>query len=257
MRFNYPSLIILIIISFGCKIKSQETEKPTPNYFRNLYTQEIFSKEQMQVFVDSLLAKYHDTTKGSLYIHFWNDKIIQTNDSIIQPFKYDFRVGIDYKVRAKEYKKIGMNIPSKKLRTIYGDSIQIGGKQDKPTVIDLWFIGCWGCRAEIPALNRLQKKYSDKVNFIALTFDNEKDVRMFLKRQPFNFIHAASKDYKYEETSLRPYIKTIESYPYPETIFVDKDGKIRFVEGMIPKNEDIDIETKYFEMIIDNLLINK
>lgn len=257
MKFNYPFLIIAIIILFGCKNKSADKEKLTPNYFKNRYTQEIFSKTEMQEFVDSLFVKYQDTIKGLSHIHFWNDKIIQSNDSIIQPFKYDFRVGIDYKVRAKEYKKIGMNIPVKKLRTINGDSIQIGGRQDKPTVINLWFISCWGCRAEISALNRLQKKYSDKVNFIALTFDNDKDVRKFLKKQDFNFIHAASEDWKHKETSLRPYIKTIESYPYPETIFVDKDGTIRFVEGMIPKNEDINKETKHFEMIIDNLLISK
>ncbi|WP_421918277.1 TlpA family protein disulfide reductase [Marinifilum sp.] len=254
MNINYPILIILLISSFGCKNKPQEKEKLTPNFFKNLYTQEIYSKEEMQEFVDSLFAKYDSTAKESAHIHFWNHKITQINDSIIQAFKYDFRVGIDYKIRAKEYKRIGMKIPAKKLRTIYGDSIRIGGKQDKPTVINLWFIGCWGCCAEIPALNRLQEKYSGRVNFIALTPDNEKDVRKFVRKQAFNFIHVASKNDKYEETSNRPYIKTIESYPYPETIFVDKDGTIRFVEGMISKVDDIDKETKYFEMIIDNLL---
>lgn len=262
MKFNFQILVFLLISLVGCRQKTQEKERVEPNYYKNLYTQEIFSRTEIQEFVDSLLKNYRDSIQGASHIHFWYDKIIQANDSIIQSFKYDIRVGIDYKIRAKDYNKIGMNIPVKKLRTIDGDSIQIGGKQDKPMVLNLWFIGCGGCRAEIPALNRLQAKYSDKVNFIALTYDNDKDVRKFLKKQSFNFIHAASKDWKKEETSLRPYIKTIESYPYPESIFIDKNGTIRYIEGMIPKNEDVNSETKHFEMIIDklltdNMIINK
>lgn len=254
MKFKYPILTILLIISFGCKNKPQEKEKLTPNYFKNLYTQEIFSKEKMQKFVDSLFVMYHDSIKGPSHIHFWNHKIIQTNDSIIQPFKYDFRVGIDYIIRAKEYKKIGMYISPKKFKTINGDSIIIGGKTDKPTLINLWFYRCGGCIAEIPALNRLYDKYSDKFNFIALSDDDAKDVKRFLRKNPFKFTQITSEDWERDETSLRPYFKEIGSYPFPENIFIDRNGTIQFIEGMIPKNKDINKETKHFEMIIDHLL---
>jgi hypothetical protein len=108
---------------------------------------------------------------------------------------------------------------------------------------------------EIPALNRLVEKYRDKVNFIALTFEYEKDVLRFLKKKAFNFKHIASKNWKYDEKGLGGYIKTIESYPYPETIFVDRNGTIRYIEGLIPKGENLDSGLIYFESIIEELLL--
>ncbi len=76
-----------------------------------------------------------------------------------------------------------MNIPSRIFKSLDGDSLQIGGKQTKPTVINLWFIRCGGCVAEILALNLLHKKYASKVNFIALADDDAKNVKKFLKKE--------------------------------------------------------------------------
>ncbi len=257
LKLSPPFLLILLSILFGCKNKPQEQQKLEPNYYKNLYTQEVYTPQQMKEFVDSLFVNFNDTSAAPSHIHFWNYEIIETNDSVIQSFKYDFRVGIDYKIRAKKYDKIGMYISPKKFQTINGDSITIGGKLDKPTVINLWFYRCGGCVAEIPALNRIYDKYSGSVNFIALSDDNAKDVRKFLKKTPFKFTQITSENWKRDETSLRPYFEEIGSYPFPENIFIDRNGSIRFIEGMIPKNEDKAKETKHFEMIIDSLLMNK
>jgi len=53
-----------------------------------------------------------------------------------------------------------MKILPRKLLSIDGDSIQIGGKQKKPTLINLWFVQCPGCVAETPALNKIKEKYA-------------------------------------------------------------------------------------------------
>ncbi|MDQ1102651.1 redoxin family protein [Chryseobacterium sp. SORGH_AS_1048] len=43
----------------------------------------------------------------------------------------------------------------------------------KPYFVNCWFINCSPCVAEIPDLNKLQEEYKNKINFIAITFDNE------------------------------------------------------------------------------------
>ncbi|WP_339625591.1 TlpA disulfide reductase family protein [uncultured Winogradskyella sp.] len=75
-----------------------------------------------------------------------------------------------------------MQIQQEIFTSIDGEKISLAGNQSKPTLINLWFIQCPGCIAEMPALNRLKEKYEDKVNFISLTFEQEDDVRKFLKK---------------------------------------------------------------------------
>jgi thiol-disulfide isomerase/thioredoxin len=187
---------------FSCKhqnkpITAPETESYQPVdtlYFKNLNTNKIIKESDMPGFVDSLNKEYSDSVLGQSHINIHIKNVIEKKDSVIKFFTYDIRVGLEYPVRSREYPKIGMSISERKFITINGDSAQIGGIQDKPTVVNLWFIECRGCVAEIPALNRLHEKYSDKINFIALTFDNENDVRKFLNKTPYNFTHIASKD---------------------------------------------------------------
>jgi thiol-disulfide isomerase/thioredoxin len=147
-----------------------------------------------------------------------------------------------------------MSVPEREFTTIDGEQIKIGGIQDKPTVINLWFIRCGGCVAEIPALNRLYKKYKNKINFIALTFDDEKEVSVFLQKQAFNFKHIASKNQKDKKLNVEPFINTIESYPYPENIFIDRFGTIQYIEGGLGNMDNLDLAIKHFELIIQDLL---
>jgi thiol-disulfide isomerase/thioredoxin len=171
----------------------------------------------------------------------------KSSDSIIQNFKYDLRIGNKYIIRSKDYKKIGMKIPQQYFTSVNGEKIIIGGKKEKPTLINLWFIHCPGCIAEMPALNKLKEKYAEKVDFISLTFETKDDVLDFLKKRKFEFTHIAN---------VREYIKQIGSYPYPETIFIDKEGYIRNIEGLIPSHKDMDvnISIEYFEELIKKLL---
>jgi thiol-disulfide isomerase/thioredoxin len=255
---------ILISITFLLSCKHQNkptTDNNTINYqpvdtlyYKNIYTNKIIRDADMRSFVDSLNSEYSDSILGTSNIIFLINKTIEKKDSVIRFFTYDVRVGLEYLVRSREYPKIGMTIPATKFKTINGDSVQIGGVQDKPTVINLWFLKCGGCIAEIPALNRLYEKYAYKVNFIALTFDNEKDVRSFLNKMPYNYTHIASEDGKDKENNIKPFIESIESYPYPENIFVDKLGTIKYIEGGLGNMENLDIAIKHFEMILQDLL---
>ena len=233
--------ILVILLFLGCKEKLKE-----PDFYKNLYTEELVNKQDIVELIKKLHEKHDDSIKGQAYITIHYSSLLKTKDSIIRPFKYDVRVGNEYKVRANSYEKLGINIPKTLFKTISGDRIQIGGKQAKPTLINLWFVACGGCIAEMPALNKLQEKYADKVNFVSITFDKQKDVSKFLKRKTFNFNHI---------TDANDFIKNIGSKPYPENIFIDREGTIKYIEGGLADYKDLDLVIKHFESLIQKLLL--
>ena len=261
MKTKFIYLSIAIISILGC---SQKSKWLKPNFYKNLYTEKIldtlefkkFQNDLVVSFLDTVymrsldstaMKKYVDSTLSKVFINYNFYGQIVNNDTVIQPFNYDIRIGDEYVVRANSYDKIGMEIPAKILQTTDGDSIQIGGKQEKPILINLWFIGCRGCIQEIPDLNRIQEKYSDRINFVAMTFENKKSVLSFLKKKKFNYKHI---------TDANDYINQIATKPYPENIFIGKDGHIKYIEGGLGESEfNGDSKVKYFESILERLLI--
>ena len=244
MKAKITALLLLILI-FGC---CQGNKRPDANYYKNLFTEEVLDKTSFEEFYKDLLRKdYSDSNskKESAHIHMHFHGLLFSGDSIIRPFNYDIRIGNEYIVRANSYEKIGMNIPPEKFQTVNGETIQIGGKQSKPILINLWFVECPGCVAEMPALNRLQEKYSDKVDFISMTFESETSILKFLKKKEFNFKHVANVD---------DFIKQIGTKPYPENIFINRDGCIKYIEGGLSDSKDLDLVIKHFESILDKLL---
>ena len=113
--------------------------------------QEIFwTRVSFRQFTDSLYSLEFDSIVGEKMVTLHFRKLIHSNDSMVQPFNYSIRVGMEYLVRENTYEKLGMAIPQRAFKTIDGDSIQIGGEQAKPTLINLWFVGCTGCVQEMP-----------------------------------------------------------------------------------------------------------
>jgi thiol-disulfide isomerase/thioredoxin len=222
--------------------------KDVVDYHKNLYTGEILTKEEYKKFKDSLLTmsvtfKVTDSLKREMILSIINQEMGIRHDSTILSFKYTIRVGNEYLVRENSFEKIGTPVPVQSFLTITGEKIQLGGEQEKPTVINLWFVGCTGCVLEMPALNKLQEKYGDKVNFIAMTFDSEGKVKRFLTKKEFNYKHVAD---------VEDYIKLIGTQPYPENIFINKSGFIENIEGGIPENDEKSL--RYFESLIEKLL---
>jgi thiol-disulfide isomerase/thioredoxin len=55
------------------------------------------------------------------------------------------------------------------------------------SVLNWWWTGCGPCIQEMPALNRLAAKYRGRVDFIAVTNDDQEDVRRFLTSRRFDY----------------------------------------------------------------------
>jgi thiol-disulfide isomerase/thioredoxin len=90
----------------------------------------------------------------------------------------------------------------------------------KVVVLNFWFTKCSPCKAEIPELNRLVKKYANKVTFISIALDDKSALHDFLGEN--KFLYQTVSDQK-GSISREFSIKI-----YPSHIVIDPDGYIYY-----------------------------
>jgi len=115
--------------------------------------------------------------------------------------------------------------PKFNLETLFGANFNSEQLKEKPTMINFWFTKCAPCIDEIPVLNQIAEKYKNQFNFIAITFETEKDVKKFLKKHPFNFKHLIN---------AKSFIDSLGVKAYPMNLFLDKNGILKYIKGGIP-----------------------
>jgi len=181
-------------------------------------------------------------------------KLEQKGDSLIQNF--DIKViplsdnGISKAINPNFGDHlIGKKLPRAILKNINGNNFDLNNLNGKPTMINFWFTNCPPCIEEFPPLNKIKEKYSDKVNFISITFDNKEKVEKLTERLTFDFD-------KYIDA--KEYIDKLDITSYPTSLFLDKNGIVKYAEGGIPmilKNGKRTIgDGKEFETLIKELL---
>ena len=222
------------MISLSC------TEKTL--YYKNLDSGEIYTELEFSNLRKTIGEKYISDSLD-LKISYSLKKKYSKKDSMIQPFGLDVRVGENYIIsssnRDKIYELIGMELPFFELKSITDNLLTKNDILGKPSLINFWFTDCSPCIKEIPELNRLKEKYTDKVNFIAITFDNKKDVLDLLEKTDFKYTQIIN---------AQEYIDKIGVRAYPKNVFLDKTGKIRLIEGQFPENlESIE---KYLDKLL-------
>jgi len=106
-------------------------------------------------------------------------------------------------------------------KTLAGKTLNSDHIEGKVAVIYLWFIACPPFIEELDELNKLVEKYADKdVEFIALTFESEKDLNeYFIPLHEFNFDMIPN---------CGPLIMEELNHPFgfPTAFVVDRHGKI-------------------------------
>jgi len=233
MKKIYTLLITLILISCN-------QEKTT--YYKNIDSGEILTELEYSNLGNEIAEKYGNDSLD-LKIEFSLKKNYSSKDSLIQPFGIDVRIGENYIIsssnRDKIYELIGESLPDFELKTINGTFISKTDILQKPCLINFWFTQCPPCIEEIPDLNRLKEQYSDKVNFIAITFDNKMELSDFLKKTKFDFIHIID---------AQNYIDNIGVRAFPKNVFIDKNGKIKLIENGLSNNYE------QFEKYLNDLL---
>lgn len=89
----------------------------------------------------------------------------------------------------------------------------------QPMIVEFWATWCPPCRASIPHLNEIYKKYKDKgLVVVGITDEDDDLVKKFMKELPMDYAVAQDKD---DDWGKQFGIKGI-----PHALLVDKSGKI-------------------------------
>lgn len=146
---------------------------------------------------------------------------IERNDSVIRLFNTTVKEENPY---AEIDKFIGKKLPFESLIDLKENKFNLNSLNGKPTMVNLWFVNCPPCIAEIPELNRIKKNYGDRVNFLAVTFNSKEVVDKFLSKNQFDFNHIID---------AQSEIDKLNNNSYPLNLYLDKDGIIKSYESMI------------------------
>ena len=118
--------------------------------------------------------------------------------------------------------------PSLNVVSLDGKIFDSKDLKGKIVVLNLWFINCPNCVAEIKMLNKVVDDYHDKdVVFIGLATNKKADLEKFLKKNPFKYNVVPSA----MQTILsfgEPNQKGEINIPFPMHIFINREGKIEF-----------------------------
>ena len=159
------------------------------------------------------------------FLSFCNLTNAQISDSLKKAWKQEYRNSNLSKEAIYELK--GKELPKFALTLLNGEELDSESLKGKPTLINLWFTMCSPCIQEMPLLNEIQSQFGTEVNFIAVTFEKQSEVKEFLERRDFNFSHLVD---------AKDYLKSLGVRTYPKTLILDQNLKLIDFETLIPKD---------------------
>ena len=219
------------------------------NYYK--FQGDLYNEESFQEKLNSIEKIYGEQddykyTKASYKVR--NTRVKQ--DSIIQ----EVEVMLSQSNSAPLDINVGVNglinkpLPDFQLQDLTNNLKTKESYTNKITLINLWFTSCPPCIAEIPYLNDLKKQYQDRVNFVAITFENKDKIKSFLNKKPFDFEHLVD--------GISYLKQDLKTNTYPKLMFMDKKGTVRFVENAVlgqgrgPSSEVTEILKEHLEYLL-------
>jgi thiol-disulfide isomerase/thioredoxin len=111
--------------------------------------------------------------------------------------------------------------PDFRIQTLNGETVSLSSFAGKVVVLDFWATWCPPCRAAIPDVKDLIKKYgSDQLVIISLSWDeDEKTWRDFIAKHQMNWIHARDSESQISNTLG---VRSVPTY-----LVIDGDGFIK------------------------------
>jgi peroxiredoxin len=144
--------------------------------------------------------------------------VFRKKDSVVETIRADTAIAPENAVRDDTGKQaVDFNVTD-----MDGNKITLAALKGKVVVLNLWFIACKPCVAEMGALNKVRDTYKGKdVVFIGLTFDDKPAVSKFLHTTSFNYtvVPAANAMLHAWDISV-----------FPTNVVIDKTGTIQFYE---------------------------
>jgi cytochrome c biogenesis protein CcmG/thiol:disulfide interchange protein DsbE len=104
----------------------------------------------------------------------------------------------------------------------------------RPVVLNFWASWCGPCKDEAPLLEEASKRWAGKVAFVGIDVkDFRGDARAFLDRYGVTYPNV----YDGKGSTIGRYGVT----GYPETYFVDADGRVRYrIAGPVEDAQEVD-----------------
>jgi cytochrome c biogenesis protein CcmG/thiol:disulfide interchange protein DsbE len=126
--------------------------------------------------------------------------------------------------------KKGSAAPAFKLTTLDGASTyKVGGKREKPVIINFWASWCGPCDREAPDLQALFDRYKGKLDLYAVNatkYDTTRGAKDFVKEKGFTF--PVLTDTQGDAGDA------YKVFNYPTTFIVDRNGQIlERIDGML------------------------
>ncbi|EDP70739.1 hypothetical protein FBALC1_08268 [Flavobacteriales bacterium ALC-1] len=243
-------ILALLISTFSFAQKSEVKIKYYKNEKNQIYSELEYINLKKKIV--SEFKKINQTVKVEeifTEIEKKGDSIIQNYTIKVIPLLINGQVKEGGNRPALRNELINKKLPETTLKSIDGSDLNTNDLKGKPTMINFWFTNCAPCIDEFPVLNKLREKYSDKVNFISITFDNKDKVEKLANKYQFDFE-------KYIDA--KKYIEKLNIGAYPTSLFIDKNGIVKYAEGGVPyihRNGKRSIgDGKEFENIIKELL---
>ncbi|QYR23444.1 TlpA family protein disulfide reductase [Paenibacillus sp. sptzw28] len=139
--------------------------------------------------------------------------------------------------------KPGYSAPTLMLPDLNDKDVAIGGKRDKPTIINFWASWCGPCETEAPDLQALSQKYGDRLDLYginATSYDRERQAREFVIQQNLTFPILMDRDGKATE------LYKVSSFP--TSLLIDSKGIVRErIPGIISKDQWEEIIDKWLQ----------
>jgi len=111
------------------------------------------------------------------------------------------------------------------LPTFQGNRVTLSDLRGKVILLDFWASWCLPCKEELPYLDILQKTYGqNEFQVVVINIDNNPTNAMeFLKKYNIKLMPLWDREKKV--------VSVYDVKKMPTTIFLDKDGRVRFVHS--------------------------
>lgn len=133
----------------------------------------------------------------------------------------------DTAVKKSEYPPIASAVATAEIKNLDGTAFTVNDKKGKVVLLNLWATWCGPCRAEMPALVRMQDKHGAQgFEVIGLNTDDEEveKINAFAVTMKLNYPLA------WADTGLQSSLLKISKFPgIPQSFLLDREGNLRGV----------------------------
>ena len=136
-------------------------------------------------------------------------------------------VNVEEAKKNPNYRPIEKAVDEAEIRHIDGTTFRVADRRGKVLLLNMWATWCGPCRAEMPALVRMQDEYRDSgFEVIGLNTDEETvaQINDFAAELKLNYTLV------WADTALQTALLRISKFPgIPQSFIIDREGNLRGV----------------------------